>query len=70
MAADKFDKTKESTSRLLGLSAEAGAQYDFNRHLIAEVKYSIGVTRSFNDAGFDINNGRRDNFRVGTGYRF
>jgi len=70
VAADKFDKAKESGSRLLGISAELGAQYDFSRHLIAEVKYSIGVTRNFNDAGFDINNGRRDNFRFGAGYRF
>ena len=70
VAADKFDKTKESTSRLLGISAEAGAQYDLSRHLFGEVKYSVGVTRNFNDTFFDINNGRRDNFRFGAGYRF
>lgn len=45
VAADKIDKTKESTSRLLGISAEAGAQYDFSDHLFAEVKYSVGVRR-------------------------
>ena len=70
LAADKFDKTKESDSRLLGISAEAGAQYDFSRHLFGEVKYSVGVTRNFNDAPFDINNGIRNNFRFGAGYRF
>lgn len=70
VAADRFDRTKESESKLLGISAEAGAQYDFSHHLFAEVKYSVGVTRSFNDAGFDINNGRRNNFRFGAGYHF
>jgi hypothetical protein len=70
LAADKFDKTKESESRLLCISAEAGAQYDFSRHLFGEVKYSVGVTRNFNDTPFDINNGRRNNFRLGAGYRF
>lgn len=70
LAADKFDKTKESESRLFGISAEVCSQYDFSRHLFAEVKYSIGVTRNFNDAFFDINNGRRNNFRFGAGYRF
>ena len=70
VAIDKIDKTKECTSRLLGLSAEAGVQYDFSRHLFGEVKYSVGVTGSFNDVFFDINNGRRNNFRFGAGYRF
>ncbi|KAA9035941.1 porin family protein [Ginsengibacter hankyongi] len=70
VAADKIDKSKESTSRLLGISAEAGAQYDFSHHLFGEVKYSVGVTENFNDVFFDINNGKRDNFRIGAGYRF
>lgn len=70
VAADRFDKEKESDSRLLGISAEAGAQYDLNPRIISEVAYSIGITRNFNDAGFDINNGRRNNFRFGVGYRF
>lgn len=70
LAADKFDKTKGSTSKFLGLSAEAGGQYDFSRHLFAEVAYSIGISKNFNDALFDINNGRRNNFRIGGGYRF
>lgn len=69
VAIDKIDKTKVCTSRLLGIYAEAGAQYDLSRHLFGEVKYSIGVTGSFNDVFFDINNGRRDNFRIGAGYR-
>ena len=69
VAIDRIDKTKECTSRLLGLSAEAGAQYDFSHHLFGEVKYSVGVTGSFNDVFFDSNNGRRDNFRFGVGYR-
>lgn len=70
LAADKFDKTKESTSKFLGISAEAGGQYDFSSHLFAEVAYSIGISKSFNDQFFDINNGRRNNFRIGGGYRF
>ena len=70
LAADKFDKTKESTSKFLGISAEIGGQYNFSAHLFAESEYSFGVSRSFNDQFFDINNGRRDNFRIGVGYCF
>jgi hypothetical protein len=70
VAADRFDSTKESKSGLIGLSAEAGGQYDFRRHLFAEVRYSVGISRSFNDPFFDINNARRNNFRLGIGYRF
>jgi hypothetical protein len=69
-AADKFDKTKESTSKFLGISAEIGGQYNFSRRLFAEVEYSRGISRSFNDLFFDINNGRQDNFRIGAGYCF
>ena len=70
LQADKFDKTKESTSDFLGISAIIGGQYDFSGHLFAEAEYSIGISRSFNDSVFDINNGRRNNFRIGAGYRF
>ena len=70
LAADNFDKRKESTSRFLGVSAEIGGQYNFASHLFAESAYSIGISKSFNDLFFDINNGRRDNFRIGAGYRF
>ena len=70
LAADRFDKTEESKSKLLGLSAEAGVQYDLHRHFFVEAKYSAGITKSINEAEFDINNGRRNNFRVGAGYRF
>ena len=70
LAADKFDKTKESTSKFLGISAEIGGQYNFSVHVFAETEYSIGITRSFNDEFFDINGGRRDNFRIGVGYCF
>ena len=70
LAADKFDKSKESTSKFLGISAEVGGQYNFSNHLFAESEYSIGISKSFNDSFFDINNGRRNNFRIGVGYIF
>jgi hypothetical protein len=70
LAADKFDKTKESTSKFLGISAEIGGQFNFSVHVFAETEYSIGISRSFNDEFFDINSGRRDNFRIGVGYYF
>lgn len=70
LAADKFDKTKESTSKLFGISAEIGGQYNFSVHVFAETEYSIGISRGFNDTSFDINSGRRDNFRIGIGYYF
>lgn len=70
LAADKFDKAKESTSKFLGISAEIGCQFNFSRHLFAETEYSIGISRSFYDQFFDINNGRRNNFRIGAGYYF
>jgi len=70
LAADKFDTTKESTSKFLGVSAEIGAQYNFSIHLFAETVYSIGISRSFNDPFFDINSGRRNNLRIGIGYYF
>lgn len=70
LAADKFDETKESTSKFLGISAVIGGQCDFSSHLFAEAEYSIGISRNFNDLFFDINNGRRNNFRIGAGYCF
>lgn len=68
--ADKFDKIKESTSKFLGISTVIGGQYDFSSHLFAEAEYSIGISKNFNDPFFDINNGRRNNFRIGAGYCF
>ena len=70
LAADKFDRAKETTSKLLGISAEVGAHYNFSIHVFAETEYSIGISRSFNDNFFDINGGRRDNYRIGVGYCF
>lgn len=70
LAADKFDKTKESTSKFLGISAEIGGQYNFSVHVFAETEYSIGISKGFNDTFFDINSGRRDNFHIGLGYYF
>ncbi len=70
ITADRFDQQKESRSRLFGVSAEVGTQYNFNRRLFAEARYSVGLTRQFKDEGFDINNGKRNNFRLGIGFRF
>jgi len=70
ISADRFDPQKESTSKLFGISTEFGSQYSFKDHLFVEAAYSFGLSKSINDAFFDINNARRNNFRIGVGYQF
>lgn len=70
IAADRFDKKDGNTSGLLGVSAETGIQFSLTKKIFFESRYSIGITRQFRDAGFDINEGRRNNFRFGVGLQF
>jgi len=70
ISADKFDHQKGSSSDLFGVSVETGILYNFFHRLFAEARYSAGLTRQFNDEGFDINDARRNNFRAGIGFRF
>ena len=69
-AADNFDRQKQSKSGFTGISLETGAQYFFTKQIFAEGRYSIGLSRQFNDQFFDINDGRRNNLRFGIGFRF
>lgn len=69
-AADKFDRQKQSTSGFVGVSLEPGVQYFITKKIVAEGRYSIGITRQFKDQSWDINDGRRNNLRFGIGYRF
>lgn len=68
--ADKFDKNKESKSGFCGVSIETGVQFNFAKWVFAESRYSISLSKQFRDESFDINDGRRNNFRIGTGIRF
>lgn len=70
LAADKFDKRKESKSGFCGVSVETGVQFNFMKQLFAEGRYSIGLSKQFRDESFDINDGKRNNFRIGAGFRF
>lgn len=69
-AADKFDNSKESKSGFCGVSLETGAQFNFAKRIFAEGRYSIGLSKQFRDESFDINDGKRNNFRLGVGFRF
>jgi Outer membrane protein beta-barrel domain len=69
-AADKFDNSKKSKSGFCGLSIETGTQFNFTKRIFAEGRYSIGLSEQFRDESFDINDGKRNNFRLGVGFRF
>jgi hypothetical protein len=69
-AADKFDNSKESKSDFCGISIETGVHFNFAKRIFAEGRYSIGLSKQFRDESFDINDGKRNNFRVGVGFRF
>ena len=68
--ANKLDKTKNDKSGFIGLSFEAGAQYNFTKRIFAEGRYSLGLSSQFKDESFDINEGKRNNLRFGVGFRF
>jgi hypothetical protein len=70
LAADKFDNTKNSKSGFCGVSIETGAQFNFTKRIFVEGRYSIGLSKQFNDESFDINDGKRNNLRFGAGFRF
>ena len=56
--------------KTLGISADMGVQFEIYRRFFAETRYSYGFTEQVNDYFLDINNGKRNTFRVGIGYRF
>lgn len=70
ITADRFASQKRSKSGFAGISIGTGAQYHFSKHLFAEGRYSIGLSKQFRDVFFDINDGRRNDLRFGVGFRF
>mgnify|MGYP001578107750 FL=1 len=70
LAADKFDNSKGSKSGFCGVSLETGTQFNFTNRIFAEGRYSFSLSKQFRDESFDINDGKRNNFRIGAGFRF
>lgn len=54
----------------VGVSVEAGIQYDLTKRILAEMRYAHGLLPQINDFALDIYNGTRNTFRLGIGYRF
>lgn len=52
----------------LGLTWKIGALYNLSDHLGLEIIYNLGLSKLINDRILDINNARRDTFRVGIRY--
>lgn len=55
--------------RHFGLSGELGVQYRITNWLFAETRYSQAFTRQVTDLALDINNAKRNTFRLGFGVR-
>ncbi|WP_179349303.1 outer membrane beta-barrel protein [Winogradskyella pacifica] len=70
---DNDDDVFESNYKFknFGISADFGAQYPISKRFFAEARYSIGFTEQLTqDIQLDINNAKRNTFRIGVGYRF
>lgn len=63
-------KNENMEFRTLGISADAGIQFNLLKRLFAEARYSVGLTKQINDVPFDILDGKRNTFRLGIGFRF
>jgi len=53
-----------------GISAELGVQYNISNRFFAETRYARSFTAQVTDLFLDINNGKRNTFRIGLGIRF
>jgi len=56
--------------RHFGLSGELGVQYAITNWFFAETRYSQSFMRQVTDLVLDINNAKRNTFRLGLGIRF
>lgn len=56
--------------KTFGVSAELGVQYNITRAFFAETRYAKSFTEQVTDFVLDINNGKRNTFRIGLGIRF
>jgi hypothetical protein len=56
--------------RNVGGSVEIGVQYNIRKWLLVETRYSKGLVNQITDFSFDINNAKRNTFRLGAGIRF
>lgn len=54
----------------VGISVDAGCQFAFLKRFFVEARYSKGLTKQIYDTFFDINDGKRNTFRIGAGIRF
>ncbi|MEO6611384.1 MAG: hypothetical protein ABIT05_04600 [Chitinophagaceae bacterium] len=70
--ADNDNDPNESGYRFrnLGASGELGLQYNIRTWLLLESRYSKGFVEQVDDLSFDINDGKRNTFRIGAGIRF
>lgn len=53
-----------------GISADLGVQYNITRRFFAEIRHSRSFTAQVTDMVLDINNGKRNTWRIGLGIRF
>lgn len=65
----EYDRTAYEFNTF-GYSIEGGVEFKINRKLIAEIRYAFGLKEQINDFFLDINDGKRNTFRVGIGFKF
>ena len=56
--------------RNFGISVDMGIQFNILKRLFAEGRFSKSFTQQITDHGLDINNAKRNTFRIGVGFRF
>lgn len=56
--------------KTLGYSIETGVEFKINRKSFLEMRYAYGLKEQINDLILDINNAKRNTFRIGLGIRF
>ena len=53
-----------------GLSGELGIQYSILKNFFAEIRYARSFSKQITDLLLDINEGKRNTFRIGLGIKF
>jgi hypothetical protein len=56
--------------RNFGVSLDLGIQFNISNRFFAEARYSRSSTEQITSKSFDINDGRRNTYRIGGGVRF
>ena len=67
---DDNDPWEDYQFRNFGVSADAGIQFNISNRFFAETRYSKSFTSQITSPSFDINDGKRNTFRIGAGIKF